>query len=510
MQRVDRSGVQTHTDPRHAARSRAIGGATAFVLLLGLARMTQVALHSPLLGYGNNWDFIKLSSTVGIWVDEPGVDRYAGHPSGPYSRYRSHGELSVDRRYLSSELLLVYPAIFVSDVLNRLRGVPRTHFDLRTLGAIKVIFFFIAGAFLSTLFFHRSAWLGLLSALIFAAVICDPINTLYFNTLYLDDSAVLFTYLAVGTALLLISARSPPPWLMAAFCIALVLAGWSKLQHPGLPLALVLGYVIAQGRWGADDRAVAWRLIPPLVAALITLALASVYSRSRSLQGMAVASSTDVWFHMTLPSVRNPDAVLDSIGIPARCRAYIGKSWFHPGMDQLPCPEIFRLSRFQMVRTLLNEPPALGRILVHAVTISRPSVLDFGHVEGRSFVPAEAEGLRFSSMARLVDHLPPAAYAAWVLVSLVGGSVSLIALLVARPVPGATFCLLLNAVFAATLLASLLGDGFVDFARHMYLGHNALLISPVAAMVVVAGLRRRVGRRDVAPLPIDERSHADR
>jgi len=98
---------------------------------------------------------------------------------------------------------------------------------------------------------------------------------------------------------------------------------------------------------------------------------------------MVSAAATDAWFNMALPSFRNPEAVVDSLGLPARCRAYVGKSWYDPEMAQRPCPEIFRLTRFQMVRALLNEPLAIGRILAKAVTVSRPQLLWYGQVEGQ-------------------------------------------------------------------------------------------------------------------------------
>ena len=91
---------------------------TALLLTLGCARIFQVVLHSPMLGYANNFDFIKLSSTVGIWLDEPRVDPLAGHPSAPFSHYRSHGKHIKEFRYLSSEVFLVYPAVAAAGPLS--------------------------------------------------------------------------------------------------------------------------------------------------------------------------------------------------------------------------------------------------------------------------------------------------------------------------------------------------------------------------------------------------------
>jgi len=368
----------------HPLRPRWRAVATALLLVLGCARLFQVVLHSPMLGYANNSDFIKLSSTVGIWLDEPGVDPLAGHPSAPFRHYRSHGKHIEEFRYLSSEVFLAYPAVAASDLLNWFRGIRKDRFDLRTLGAVKGIFFLAAGVFLTALFFRRSPWAGLISALIFVTTICDPINSLYFNTLYLDDSAVFFTYLAVGMALLLLSTEHPPTWLIASFCVAVVFAGWSKMQHPGLPLALALAFGVAQASRRAHGHRSALRMIvPPVGAALLTLTGGIMHNRSPSARGMVSAAATDAWFNMALPSFRNPEAVVDSLGLPARCRAYVGKSWYDPEMAQRPCPEIFRLTRFQMVRALLNEPLAIGRILAKAVTVSRPQLLWYGQVEGQ-------------------------------------------------------------------------------------------------------------------------------
>src|SRR5450759_5007995 len=111
--------------------------------------MAQVALHSPLFGYANNYDFIKLSSTLGVWPDEPGVNPLEGHWSGPLSHYRTHGERDRGRRYLSSEILLVAPALGLSKLLQRLDGSRDHRFDLRMLGATKALFFALAAALLT-------------------------------------------------------------------------------------------------------------------------------------------------------------------------------------------------------------------------------------------------------------------------------------------------------------------------------------------------------------------------
>src|SRR3954469_13611690 len=392
MRRSSRTSAMLPTG-RPVLRTAAMA-ATAMVFLLGVARMGSLAIHSPMLGYANNWDFIKLSRTVGIWVDEPGVDPLAAHVPAPYSRYRTHGERDRRGQYLSSELVLLVPAIAVGDVVAWIGRLPAHRFDLRILGLFKCAVFSFAGAWLTVLFFRRSIWLGIGSAVIFAVVIADPMNTLYFNTLYFDDSAVLFTWLAVGSALLLLHGDRRPRWLMPAFCVSLFLAALSKMQHPGVALAIVLGFAIGLVRW---ERPLAARMLRgPLVAAVLALCVGFVNNQSRSLRSMAEAAATDTWFWTVLPALRAPAAVLAEHGIPARCASYVGKSWYHPGMQPPPCPEIFRLSRISAVLVLLREPSALFHLIARGVATSRPFLLPYGHVERREGGRVDQEGTRFA------------------------------------------------------------------------------------------------------------------
>lgn len=37
------------------------------ILILALLKLTTVVFLNPLMGYANNWDFIRQSSCVGVW-----------------------------------------------------------------------------------------------------------------------------------------------------------------------------------------------------------------------------------------------------------------------------------------------------------------------------------------------------------------------------------------------------------------------------------------------------------
>jgi hypothetical protein len=465
----------------------------ALLLLGGALRTGALVTHRPLLGYANNYDFVKISSTVGMWVDEPSADRFAGHASSPYAHYKFHQQKIKSIRYLSSELIFVYASMAVAEVGNLLSGRPRGSMDLRVIGCTKLALFLAVAMFLTTLFFRRSPWLGLASAAVYAVVICDPFVTLYFNTLYFDDSAVFFTWLSIGCALLLL--REGQSLLLPLFTVSLFLAGLSKMQHPGLPLALVAGFAIALGPGRRGGKKV-WL---PLGAAVVSLVLGALNNQAQSMQGMQQAAATDTWFATVLPALSDPPGRLRAAGVPARCASYVGKTWYDPGMQPAPCPEIFKLGRARAVMYLLSEPKALWKVLAHAVALSRPRLEPYGQVESVSGASIESlPEAKLFTLTSWTSRMPVPEFCALVLLCLAAGFVCLVLLWMGKGKGGfaAAACVFLNAGFTATFVASLLGDGYIDLARHEHLGAVALLtligVLPFALLDAAGAFRRRL------------------
>jgi len=208
-----------------------------------------------------------------------------------------------------------------------------------------------------------------------------------------------------------------------------------------------------------------------------------------------VLRTTDSWFGMTLLALNKVPATLRSLGLPERCEAFVGKNWYTPGMQPPPCPEIFRLHRFQMVWLLLKEPAALWRILKQAIPSTRPFVVFYGQVEGRNFGHIEDEGARFASLGKFFGELASPVYVLLFVTALVGGLLSLLLLMDGRSELCLSFSVFLNAVIVATLIVCLLGDGYADLARHFHIGQSALLIAPVVSLVVVTGLLSELLKR---------------
>jgi hypothetical protein len=72
--------------PRGAQTGRYVTiGLTVVLLGLGAWRLTSDALRRPVVGYGDNYDMLRLMDLYGIWPAE-GV-RGTNHPQAPWRRY---------------------------------------------------------------------------------------------------------------------------------------------------------------------------------------------------------------------------------------------------------------------------------------------------------------------------------------------------------------------------------------------------------------------------------------
>jgi hypothetical protein len=126
---------------------------------------------------------------------------------------------------------------------------------------------------------------------------------------------------------------------------------------------------------------------------------------------------------------------------------------------------------------------------------SRPFLLPYGHVEGESGGRIEHQGVRFASLAEILDRIDGTTFLAlWVLV-LGGGLIGIALLVTGHGTALASLVVLANAVCAATFCASLLGDGLVDFARHVHLGQNAWMVAGGATAAMLVEVASRTLRR---------------
>src|SRR5207249_3108282 len=102
----------------------------AIFLAIGIVRVFGIALHRPLYGYANNFDFYRLAQWHGISA-VPGRSLEA-HPESPLSRYYLDGPRVPGDAYLSSDVPFLDLAVHLQRIIQR-DGT----FDLHWLGLVR-------------------------------------------------------------------------------------------------------------------------------------------------------------------------------------------------------------------------------------------------------------------------------------------------------------------------------------------------------------------------------------
>ena len=454
------------------------------LVALGVARLMRLVLHDPLLGYADNFDFHRTASWYG-WVPlEMGKFVVGSHPEAPLALYAITGERTTE--VFSSGLIHMEIAAQAHRMLGWLGLVSPDRLDIRFVGAMRaVILSVIAAVAVWRLrsVSRRAAWS---LSIVFAAIIADPLVTLFANTLYTDFDAVIFLF-AAGAALVYLSLAPTPTWgVVVAVAVALGLLGLSKLQHALLPMVLV-AVTAACGSWRLARGTIRERLAALLIGGAVVVP-ATVQLVVLSGDGPVVSASrtnnaANTWFSAVLPAFREPKRIVTELGLPAVCERNIGRSWYDPEAEVRACRGVGHVSRFRVVPLLAQEPGALMRLVDGASRHAASWTHDgLGQVEGRRMGRIEHLGdPSLRSLAALPRLLGPDRHAVWMNAMLVVfvlclGTALIRPFLRAGPASqaalGASLC---SAVVLYALASSVLGDGYVELTKHFLLGRIALV-----------------------------------
>lgn len=470
-------------------RHKLISVLAVALLIFGIARAASLVLHTPAAGYANQYDMAHRSACLGFWPVTEGA-RTTATPAAPIPRYY-FDEASPQECMFGSEVVIAGVAL----ALPRMLAAPTA--DIRWLGGGKLI---LLG--LIALYLHRelrgNTAARILHAGVFAVLLCDPFNTLFFNTLYTEASAVLGAYLALGALLAASVLKGWPPRLIAAWLLGLLLLGFSRKAHMLLPalLALPAYFVIDANR-------------RKLWAATIAAALFVIAVQAKGLQKFpahADANIVNTVFATMLTATPTPDVMNNQLGLPQECARLANASWYrNRGMNlKDACPEAFALSRVDIVGALLAQPRAAAHLFFRSLHQSGGWRLPYiGEVAGKSY--QRVEGVAGISIATWVAAMPFALYTAFYLGPLLAGVFSLAALVLRRrhilhagqsaldATPTLLVGLLAVSVIAGAVYAvALVGDGYAEFSRHVHLAHNLSVAAwCLLAAIVVAGVYRR-------------------
>ena len=455
----------------------------AFVLIgIGAWRVYAVVGAAPVLGYANQFDMGRISACVGLWPDLSPAARLQAHPEAPIARYVG-GERLPEGCYWSSELLFVAP---IAAILAEGETV-----DLRVIGAIKAVTLVAVALALGAMLRRRPAF-ALVHAVVFALVLCDPIVTLWLNTLYTEFAAILFAYASV-VVLVTIGARAtasntPSSTEVAALAISLIGLGLSRQQHLWLPALLIFPLVISL--W-ARARHSALLLIA--AAGAVAFAQADLIGRHSTI---AQANNADVVLGAILPASKDEAMTAKRLGVPDRCLRSVGATWYEPMGEALKstCPEALVMPRRRLASLVATEPLTLLRATLRALPQLQDWRLGYlGSVEGLRYAGSDSvravAGVPASSIGTVLAGIPSSVFLQMLAASAAIFLVSAVACVVAgvsgRSSPLALTLYALTGIAWYAVMTSIFGDGYVELARHAELASVALY---AAAVVLAAAL----------------------
>ena len=461
-----------------------VGLVILFVLLaLGFARNAFIVWHQPLAGFGNNNDFLRTQSCFNIGPVGVQTVRGGQHITMPATTYEYGVTYPMDYCYIGSGLALFAAAIGIDQLENALTG--DTYLQLRYVGSLLLVGTAFLAAIYCTLWWRQGRrGAAVLNAAVYAVVLCDPFNTLYHNTLYLEGIALYYGYAALLATFYAMGHPTPRRihW-------GLAMAGWllfatvkaQYMLHGALAVILLL-------LWCRIQRCTLPRSIwlLALVVMFVPFALQQwSMQRSDFMRMFKPTNLTNLYLDTVLGAAKDPHAMAERLGLPRTCGDHAGKNIFHPDMiGGHLCPEVTELSRRHLYKVILAEPLLLLRTLPEAAARSRDWLcLRFGTLHGQEHARPDFTSLPWFSLGALTAAAPFWLLALWMIGELLLLMVvSLKAAIHTLDTQSAAFplrhsaLLWIGAAGHLVFVVSLLGDGYSDIARHNHLYQNMLAV----------------------------------
>lgn len=486
------SSTDSHATPDRPGgwASRVLCRLAWALLVAGSVRMLWLVLERPVLGYADNYDFVRMHTAFDLWATD--AARGYGYPPAPLRRL-AFAHFGRDGCLYSSEMLLIGPVVGLMRAVDWIG--PGTQFDLRSIGFCQALVLILVSAWYCRRFLvagHLGA--ALLLGVAFALLATDPINTLYLNSLYTDTAAWVFAWFAV-LACAHLALEGPSAGRLVVWSLALVLLGTSKVQH--VATAFTLGGCLLAAMWIAGRRFPRGSAVA-LAAAGAVMLVATWLNMSRAdgyLTNLARCNITNTLMGGVLPLSKQPDRAVATLGLPPAAVQYIGKSAYDIPSPH-PCPEIFTVPRTRLLRLFWQEPRLLWRMVRKGLAVigTEPGGLRYssvGCVEGAAFAVPSAWTLN-----RWYQPLSPRQRRAVVMFPL------LMMLFYGLRAwknhgrtdrPGVAVIVAACGVAAyASLGLTILGDGYSDYVRHNHVALNLLLgVNLMAAGHFAWGIVRR-------------------
>ncbi len=462
--------------------------ATYVVIVLALIKITMVVFANPLMGYANNYDFLRQSSCVGIWQSYPDKPKTASNPEAPVNSliFDGHKDDSLCMKSIDN----IFPAI--AAIFHKAGD----RVDFREISLWKVSFSLFMFVFL---FINTTGELNKLTvSLVFLLVFGDFSNLLYANTLYLEYSVISSLFFALFSTTYLISSK---PIKTAHIVLAVISIGWlglSKQQY--MPLATLLGLICSAGILLRHEKKRS-----AIALCLISLLMPFVYGQmnrddSGHMRGVNFANKTDTFLWAVLPESSNKEAALSKLGLPGECLKGVGKSWYTPGVQQEhPCPEVESLSRAKLIGLFISDPATfiepMRKAIIGIYPFSPPYL---GHLENTQDSDSRTYlFMKKSSLSYLLTGIPKNSMPVFVLISTIVSlaALTLIGASTLKPSHNQPFLVMIflgGLVIIYSISSSVFGDGYAELQKHAvgFLVGVTFQITGASALVVNSLLSR--------------------
>ncbi len=201
------------------------------ITLLTIIKIIATVFTSPIMGYANNYDFLRQSSCIGIWQSIQDKPKTSEHLEGPVNSLIYDG--SKDQNLCMNSIDNAFP--WIAKSFHKIGD----KIDFREISLWKTIILLLGFSLLIHIATEKYKKLAI--SLIFFLVFGDITNLLYINTLYLEFSVITSSFFALFFTILLILSTSKNIPLFVLASISIVWLGLAKQQY--MPLAVLLGLI---------------------------------------------------------------------------------------------------------------------------------------------------------------------------------------------------------------------------------------------------------------------------
>lgn len=227
-------------DPRRLPRkinlSTVIFISSSILLAAALARQVFFA---PVTGLADNGDFNRIMADFGIrHITELALEPYVGYF---HRTYLIEDPPSQKIAFLTSEKLFVQAGVWINSLIS-----PKNLLDIRSIGGLHVLAYWIAGTLLLYCFRKGKLLVQLTLSFLLVVILSDVGYVQYFNSFYSEPASIIGMLLLAGLTvyLVLYNPRGPiKTLLLVVYPLVVVLLVTSKPQNA--PIGFLLAIWVA-------------------------------------------------------------------------------------------------------------------------------------------------------------------------------------------------------------------------------------------------------------------------